>query len=302
MKTIALGDFTIRRFVESGETMPVPSAAFGGLGGERLKALRRHMDPRCGDPHSDTLYFSMHSFVLEVGGRRILIDTCNGNDKHRTGVMTPMHMLKTDYLGNLARLGLKPEDIDVVVCTHLHSDHVGWNTKLENGAWVPTFPNARYLMSDLDVQFYGSLPSDHPQYELTRQSFDDSVLPVLASGQAELVKGGYVVEHEIGRDVWLEGCAGHTPGTLAIHAESGGGHAIFSGDVFHHPVQIQDPTLNLGVDSDAETALAVRRRFIDTYANTDTILLAAHFPTPTAGTVVKDGGETIFRFRDAAGA
>src|ERR1035438_8009262 len=151
MKPITLGDFTIRKFVESTGNMGVPSAAFCGLGGERLKTLGAAMDPRCGELGSELFYLSMHSFVLEVGGRRILIDTCNGNGKHRTGVMASMHMLSTDYLGNLARLGLKPEDIDVVVCTHLHSDHVGWNTRLENGAWVPTFPNARYLMSDLDV-------------------------------------------------------------------------------------------------------------------------------------------------------
>ena len=298
MKPIALGDFTIRKFVESTGNMGVPAAAFCGLGGERLKTLSAAMDPRCGELGSELFYLSMHSFVLEVGGRRILIDTCNGNNKHRTGVMAGMNMLNHDYLGNLAGLGLKPEDIDVVVCTHLHSDHVGWNTRLENGAWVPTFPNARYLMSDLDVQFYGALQPDHPQYALTREPFDDSVLPVLASGQAELVRTGHVLEHEIGREVWLEGCPGHTPGTMVIHAEGAGGHAIFSGDVFHHPSQIQDPTLHLGVDTDPEAALAVRRHFVDTYADTGTILLAAHFPDPTSGRVVTDGPGHTFRFLD----
>jgi glyoxylase-like metal-dependent hydrolase (beta-lactamase superfamily II) len=181
MKPIALGDFTIRKFVESAGNMPVPAAAFDGLGGERFAALRTSMDPRCGDLDAENFFLSMHSFVLESGGRRILIDTCNGDGKHRTGVMAPMNMLKTDYIANLAGLGLKPEDIDVVVCTHLHSDHVGWNTKLENGVWVPTFPNARYLISDLDVQFYGALPKEHPQYALTREPFDDRLATACGS-------------------------------------------------------------------------------------------------------------------------
>jgi glyoxylase-like metal-dependent hydrolase (beta-lactamase superfamily II) len=203
-------------------------------------------------------------------------------------------MLKHDYLGNLAKLGLKTDDIDVVLCTHLHSDHVGWNTRLENGAWVPTFANARYLMSRTDVDFYGSIPLDSPQYTLTRESYDDSILPVLASGQAELVASG----HEVGAGLWLEQCPGHTPGTMVMHAERAGTHAIFTGDVFHHPVQIQDAELNLGVDADPVAALAVRKRFVETYADTGIILLAAHFPDPTAGCVVTDGRERTFRFLD----
>jgi glyoxylase-like metal-dependent hydrolase (beta-lactamase superfamily II) len=247
-------------------------------------------------------YISMHSFVLQTGRLNILIDTCNGNDKQRTGIMAGMHMLSHDYLGNLAKLGLKPEDIDVVLCTHLHSDHVGWNTRLENGQWVPTFPNARYLMSEIDVTFYGSLPPAHPQYALTREAYDDSILPVLNSGQAELIRTGHLVEREIGNGVWFEGCPGHTPGNMVIHAQCGGHadqHAIFTGDVFHHPAQIQDPTLHINVDADPVDGLAVRRHFIEAYGNTGTVLLAAHFPEPTAGCVVKDGAETAFRFLEA---
>jgi glyoxylase-like metal-dependent hydrolase (beta-lactamase superfamily II) len=305
MRPITLGDFTIRKFVESAGNMGVPAEIFAGLGGDRLKALWQAMDPRCGDPQSALFYMSMHSFVLQTGSQTILIDTCNGNDKKRTGVMAAMNMLSHDYLGNLAALGLKPETIDVVLCTHLHSDHVGWNTRLENGAWVPTFPNARYLMSEVDVAYYGSLPPDHPQYLLTRESYDDSVLPVLASGQAELIRTGHLVEHEIGNGVWVEGCPGHTPGNMAIHAQNDAAsphrHAIFTGDVFHHPVQIQDPTVHLGVDADPEAGLATRRRIIETYADTGAILLPAHFPAPTGGCVVTEAAGPTFRFLDSAG-
>jgi glyoxylase-like metal-dependent hydrolase (beta-lactamase superfamily II) len=302
MQPIKLGDFTIRKFVESVGNMPVPAAIFDGMTDERLQLLALRLDPRAGDVPAGMLYLSMHSFVLQTGQLNVLIDTCNGNDKRRSGIMAGMNMLSHDYLGNLARLGLKPEDIDVVMCTHLHSDHVGWNTKLVNGKWVPTFPNARYLMSELDVAYYGSLQPDHPQYALTRESYDDSVLPVLNSGQAELIGTGHLVEREIGNGVWVEGCPGHTPGNIVVHAQCSGRadqHVIFTGDVFHHPVQIQDPTLHMHVDADPVAGLSVRRHFVETYAGTDTILLAAHFPEPTAGRVEGDGAGTAFRFLEA---
>jgi glyoxylase-like metal-dependent hydrolase (beta-lactamase superfamily II) len=303
MQPIALGDFKIRKFVESTGNVTVPMHMFADMTEARFDALARSMDPRCGDMPARMVHISMHTFVLQTGTLNILIDTCNGNDKTRTGIMAGMHMLKHDYLGNLAALGLRPEDIDVVLCTHLHSDHVGWNTRLENGVWVPTFPNARYLMSEADVTYYGNLPPDHPQYILTRECYDDSVLPVLNSGQAELVRTGHVVEREIGNGVWMEGCPGHTPGTMVIHAQSShavqGAHAIFTGDVFHHPAQIQDPTLHINVDNDFDEALKARRHFIETYADTGTILLAAHFPEPTAGTVVRRDDGTVFKFLES---
>jgi glyoxylase-like metal-dependent hydrolase (beta-lactamase superfamily II) len=306
MQPIALGDFTIRKFVESTGNMEVSAQAFAGLTPERMAELSRAMDPRGGALAAGMVYFSMHTFVLQTGSLNILIDTCNGNDKTRSGIMAGMNMLNHDYVGNLAKLGLKPEDIDVVMCTHLHSDHVGWNTKLENGAWVPTFPKARYLMSELDVAYYGSLPRNHPQYTLTRECYEDSVLPVLNCGQAELVRTGHLVEREIGNGVWMEGFPGHTPGNMVIHAQCSGhghgqapGHAIFSGDVFHHPVQIQDPTLHINADDDLEAALGTRRHFIETFADTGTILLAAHFPEPTAGTIVRHDGGAVFKYLES---
>ena len=301
MLPIRLGDFTIRKFVESTGNVEVPAAMFAGMTDARFAELARALDPRAANGPANMVYISMHSFVLQTGRLNVLIDTCNGNDKKRSGIMAGMHMLSHDYLGNLAGLGLKPEDIDVVLCTHLHSDHVGWNTRLENGRWVPTFPNARYLMSEVDIAYYGSLPPDHPQYALTRESYDDSILPVLNSGQAELIRTGHLVEREIGNGIWFEGCPGHTPGNMVIHAQCGGRadqHAIFTGDVFHHPAQIQDPTLHINADADLEDALSVRRHFVESYADTETILLAAHFPAPTAGRVVRQGPGTVFRYLD----
>jgi glyoxylase-like metal-dependent hydrolase (beta-lactamase superfamily II) len=298
MQPIALGGLKIRKFVEGAGNIPVPAAMFQGVSPEALQGQVRALDPRARGSDADTLLMSMHSFVLQTDGRVILIDTCNGNDKRRSGPLAAMNMLKTDYLDQLGKLGLKPEDIDTVLCTHLHADHVGWNTRLENGEWVATFPNARYLMSRLDVEYCESMSPDHHRYGLVHDAYVDSVLPVLRSGQAELVETGHLVEHGIGTRVWLEGAPGHTPGTMLIHAEDSDGRAIFSGDVFHHPIQIQDPAIHIGVDSDMEAAFNERRRLADRCASSGAILLAAHFPAPTAGRVQQDGKGLRFQYLD----
>ena len=296
MQPIALGELKIRKFVEGAGNIPVPTAMFQGVTPDVLQGLRHALDPQAQVAGTDNLLMSMHSFVLQVDGRTILIDTCNGNDKHRSGPLAGMNMLKTDYLDQLGSLGLKPGDIDTVLCTHLHADHVGWNTRLENGKWVPTFPNARYLMSRLDVEYCEGMSPDHPRYGLTHEAYQDSVVPVLRSGQAELVETGHLVEHGIGTRVWLEGAPGHTPGTMLVHAQDGKGRAIFSGDVFHHPIQIHDPAVHIGVDDDMEAALKERRRLADRCASSGAILLAAHFPAPTAGRVVADGKGHRFQY------
>jgi glyoxylase-like metal-dependent hydrolase (beta-lactamase superfamily II) len=296
MQPIALGGFRIRKFVEGAGNVAVPAAMFQGVSPEVLNGQMLALDPRARGSDAGTLLMSMHSFVLQAEGRTILIDTCNGNDKRRSGSLAAMNMLKTDYLDQLGALGLKPEDVDTVLCTHLHADHVGWNTRLENGNWVPTFSNARYLMSRLDVEYCEGMSPDHHRYDLTREAYMDSVLPVLRSGQAELVETDHLVEHGIGTRVWLEGAPGHTPGSMLVHAQDGDSRAIFSGDVFHHPIQVHNPAIHIGVDDDMGAALKERRRLADHCASSGAILLAAHFPTPTAGRVVQDGPGHRFQY------
>ena len=286
----------MRKFAESAADIPIPIATFVGLTPERFASLQADLDPRCFVPETLMLPFSMHTFVIETGSKVILVDTCNGNDKHRTGVMSGSHLLNNNYLEKLAALGLRPEDVDLVLCTHLHSDHVGWNTRLDNGRWVPTFPKARYLMSRAEVDSYAALAPEHPQAQLVLEAFNDSVLPVIAAGQADLIEHGHIVEREIEDRVWIEGAPGHTPGSVMLHTKCGGAHGLFTGDVFHHPIQIQDPSLHLGVDDDLEKALAVRKRLVDKYADSPTRLFAAHFPDPTAGCIVTGKQGLRFRF------
>lgn len=294
MKTKQIGDILVHRVVEF-ENLPLAaSSIFMDCRPDMLARGREWLDTRFIAPDSDNIFLSFHSFVIQSGGRNILVDTCHGNHKARDGAMAYYNNLETDYLGNLARYGLKPEDIDVVLCTHLHFDHVGWNTKLENGRWVPTFPNARYLMSKVDFDHFGAATADsHDAMHLP--SYQDSVLPVVAAGQVDFVAMDRTGDHDLGPNLWLEAAPGHTLGSVVLHARNESGGALFSGDVWHHPLQFAEPSLSIFVEQDVAMGAATRRRLIEGCVDTNTLLMAAHFPSPTAGRVVSHGDG--FRFQ-----
>ncbi len=295
MKARQIGATEIRRVAEFASVPVEPSRLFPGATAEIVARGRQVLDERFIDRDRDSLTMSIHSFVLRTHGRNILIDACNGNGKER-GAHHYAHRLDTDWLGNLAREGLAPEDIDLVLCTHLHNDHVGWNTRLRDGQWVPTFPKAKYLMSRLDFDFVGSLPPDRPEAELCLASYQDSVLPVVAAGQAELIETNHVVARELDHGIWMEPAPGHTPGTMLIHAESAGRRALFCGDVIHHPIQIVEPALHIDGEFDTPRATASRRRMLEACADRDIMLFPAHFPDPVAARVIGRGGTLAFDF------
>jgi len=245
-------------------------------------------------PEGDNLIVAFHSYVIQCGGRNILVDSCNGNDKQRAPLDYATG-LRTDYLDGLTRLGLTPEDIDVVLCTHLHFDHVGWNTRLADGRWVPTFPNARYVMAKADVDFFAALKPEGIN-AVHSAAYYDSVLPVIEAGQADLIETAGTIACELGRGLHLEGACGHTPGSVMLHVQGGGRRALLSGDVVHHPVQLADPTLRIHDEYDRVLSEAVRRRMIENLADVDTLLLAAHFPTPTVGRIVSRKGAAVFQY------
>lgn len=254
------------------------------------------MDPCCIDKVSRKLKLSFHSFVIRTPTRNILVDTCNGNHKERPS-MPEWHRLNTNYLENLARLGLRPEDIDLVLCTHLHADHVGWNTRLENGRWIPTFPRARYLMGRQEFEHYHRLHGENPAAPINRGSFADSVLPVVEAGRAVFVDAGDQVVTELGTNVRLESAPGHTPGNLLVHVCHGHEHAIMSGDVIHHPIQCARPQLSNAADFNGSAALQTRLNLLESCADNSKILLTGHFAGTTAGHVVSHGSAFRFRFR-----
>jgi glyoxylase-like metal-dependent hydrolase (beta-lactamase superfamily II) len=287
-----IGDLRIRKVFELDGYLPMP-ALFPDLAPADLQRLRRWYwsEELSEDPQAAAIKLSFHSFILQVGGKNILIDTCNGNHKKRPFWST-VDQLNTAYMDNFRATGVTPEDIDFVLCTHLHFDHVGWNTRLENGRWVPTFPNARYLFSRLDYEHY----SQHTDDPAHGPSYLDSLLPVVEHGLAELVETDRIVEHDVGNGVWLQGAPGHTPGNCAIHAQRGGPEAIFTGDVFHHPVQLVRPDMPMSADADPAMGSRTRTAILARHANTNAIFFSAHFSGTSAGHIVRDGSEFRFDF------
>ena len=292
MRDLTLGRLNVSRVHEDDAVIPL-SMALPSITAQDLARLKRwYWDADlAGDPSQASMRISVHSFVLRVDGRNILIDTCCGNDKQRS--LPPVSMRHWPYIENLALAGLQPDDIDLVMCTHLHFDHVGWNTRLKDGSWVPTFPKARYLFGRRDLEFFSK-----QRHEAThREAFDDSVAPILDAGLADLVDPESLIHREIGDGIWLEDVGGHSPGNLCVIAECGGERAIFSGDCFHHPVQVVRPDAAFFADEDPARASATRRRLLEQYANADAIFFPAHFTGVTAGRVERDSaGQLLFRF------
>jgi glyoxylase-like metal-dependent hydrolase (beta-lactamase superfamily II) len=222
---------------------------------------------------------AIQALAVQTPDRRIIVDTCVGNDKHRPE-RPAWNMLQTSFINDLADAGFPPEGVDTVMCTHLHVDHVGWNTRLQDGRWVPTFPNARYLMAERELEHWRSDPADMPQ-----QILADSVRPVFEAGLVDLVP----TDHRICDEISLVPTPGHTPGHVSVLIRSAGEQALITGDFVHHPCQIARPDWSSAVDTDAGMAAATRRRIFEQYADTPTLIIGTHFATPTAGRLVRDG-------------
>jgi len=298
MKPIDLGAVTLETVSEVERIAIDVGWMFPEAPPDWVELNRDWLDARLVEPASGKIVIAMQSYVVRTRRHNILVDTCIGNHKERPSLAW-MHRLDTAYLENLNRIGLRPEDIDTVLCTHLHADHVGWNTRLVDGRWVPTFPKARYVMGRSEFDAFEALhrkaPADQP---VARGAFADSVLPVVASGQADFVDAAHVVERELGFGVWLESMPGHTPGHVGVHVRGPRGHALLTGDAIHHPVQFTAPEVAMAADADRAAAAATRRRIAETYADGDTIILASHFPLPTAGRVVRHRDHFRFRWLD----
>jgi glyoxylase-like metal-dependent hydrolase (beta-lactamase superfamily II) len=185
----------------------------------------------------------------------------------------------------------------------LHPDHVGWNTRLVDGSWVPTFPKAKYLIGqlefdDMSAWYESGARTVAPDHDLA-SSFEDSVLPIVSSGQAVFVPLGHEVERELDHGIWLESTPGHTRGHQAVHIRGRRGHAVATGDAFHHMLQLNHPELPQGADVDVVQSTRTRRRLFAAFADTDTIVLPGHLPAPAAGRIVERGDRLEFAFLDA---
>src|SRR5690348_15173661 len=226
------------------------------------------------------LKMSIHALVVQTPSRRLIVDTCLGNDKENRRIPT-WNKLQTNFLADLAAAGYARETIDTVVCTHLHVDHVGWNTMLIDGSWVPTFPNARYLMGRAE---YAHWTGQREREDMTAV-FADSVTPVWDAGLLDLVE----TNHRICDEVSLVPTLGHTPGHVRVRIASQGGEALITGDFMHHPCQIACPEWSSTADSDPIEARLTRERMLTQLAETPILVIGTHFAGRTAGHVVRDG-------------
>ena len=291
MKPIQIGEILIERVIDQvGAPLPFgfvyPNADWDVCGDHADWLAPDHIDLS-----NQMVLMNYHSYVVRTGRSTILIEACIGNDKDRA-TSAAFHMQNSQYIERLAEIGLRPEDIDVVMCSHLHPDHTGWNTKLVDGSWVPTFPNARYVFGKEEYDYWETRWQDTPENPFFAPAFLDSVLPVIDSGQAEFVAS----DHELERGVWLEPGFGHSPGHIMINVDSNGQDAVFSGDIIHHPVQLADPSIVPFFDQDAEMAMATRMRLLDRVTDTKTVVLPAHFCGTSAGHVVSHGDAYRYQF------
>jgi len=287
MKQRTLGEATIARLLELNTPDFEPLGFFPDTKPEDWTEHLGWMKPKAMDPVSGNLYFPMQSYVVRTAHHTILIDGCVGNDKQRPH--RPRWHMKSDtaYLDALAAQGLQPEDIDYVMCTHMHVDHVGWNTRLLDGRWIPTFPNAQYVFSKKEYEYWFA---EHRKEAL--HHFGDSVLPIVEAKRAVMVRS----DHALDDEVWLEPTPGHTPDHFAVRLASAGANAVFSGDLMHSPVQCRHPEWRARPDYDAQQARDTRRAFMERYVETDVLVCTAHFPLPSAGHFVRRSDVFDFKY------
>ena len=268
-----LGDISVTRIEESiGLSSCGPEEFFSTFDAAIFRQHLGWMIPLHYDPTTNRLVSSIHSWLIRTPRHTILLDTCSGNHKNRPW-NERFHQLNTPYIERLAEVGVSPEDIDIVLCTHLHSDHCGWNTQLRNGKWVPTFPNAKYLFSRLEHERWKPQPgSNSGRVEL----YNDSVLPVIESKQAVLLDG----IHEIDDTLKVEPAAGHTIGHVLLTAGSGDNRGIFCGDVIHHAIQVYEPSWNTKYCEDQAEAAATRLKLLERCAEERALLFPTHFAQP----------------------
>jgi glyoxylase-like metal-dependent hydrolase (beta-lactamase superfamily II) len=224
----------------------------------------------------------VQAFLIELGDTRVLVDTGVGNGKSRPG-LAAWSGLDTDFLPRLAAHGVQPGDVDVVVSTHLHFDHVGWNTTALHDTWTPTFTRARHIVSETEFGYWATRPERETADD--RAGFEDSVRPVLDAGLVDLVTD----DHKVHDGIRLVPTPGHTPGHVSVSVESAGRHAIISGDAIHHPCQIAHPEWNVHADFDPELARRTRVELLGRCADSGTLLIGSHFPSPTAVLIARNG-------------
>lgn len=278
-----IGNIHIDRIKELETPFMTPAAMFPDTPPEAFAPHRHWLEPWALCPHSGKLIIAVQTYIIRTPQHLILVDTCIGCDK--TNKYFPEWHQRSDrhWWHALQAKGIDPAQVDYVFCTHLHGDHCGWNTQLVDGRWVPSFPNARYLISETELQHAAA--GNSPAWQ-------ESVLPLIEAGLVQAVRSDFQLDDQ----VWLEPTPGHTPGHVAVHLRSGTQRAVLCGDLIHSPVQCHHPDWRYWIDHDAVQAVATRQRFLEEQCEAQRLVLPAHFPGVSAGHVQRAGSAYAFRF------
>lgn len=273
MENRRLGEISIERIVEWEAPVFRPLDFFIEARTESLDPLRSWLEPEALDPVSGKMILPVQSYLVRTRHHTILIDTCVGCRKTNDEVIEWRDLRDERWLHRLAAAGAAPQDIDYVFCTHLHLDHCGWNTRLLDGRWTPTFPHANYILAATE---YAACEAEGGPV------FEENLLPVMEAGLVQLVDGDFALDDE----VWLTPSPGHTPGHVCVNLASRGRSAVMCGDLMHSPIQLARTGWSPHFDFDGTLSATTRKQFLDQHCETETLVLTAHFPSPSVGHVV----------------
>ena len=281
MTKLSLGDIRIDRVVEAVQPYETLSEFFPGSSQEQIDSCKAWLEPWALCPNTGKFILVVQSYLVRTRHHTILIDTCVGCGKSVPWFSDWNKRTDRSWLKRLAECGVSTDEIDYVLCTHLHGDHVGWNTQLQNGRWVPTFPNARYVMSREDFEL---------AEELDEVCYNENLLPVVETGQALIVDSN----HALDDNVWLESTPGHTAGHVAVGMASRGREAVMCGDIMHCPIQCSYPEWHSTSDDDPALAAKTRRKFLEDNCENNRLVMTAHFPEPSIGRFAR--ADSAFKF------
>lgn len=285
MSWFRIGAIEIARIVELEEPFLRPEQMFPAATPEAIAPHLPWLQPHGMCAETGKLILPVQSFIVRTRHHVALVDTCLGCHKSPAGFKRWANRTDETWLQRLAALGITPELVDFVFCTHLHLDHSGWHTRRIDGRWQPTFPRARYLFSREEYAYAEQRPDP---------VFAENVLPVMEAGLGELVASDYVIDETLR----LESTPGHTPGHVAVHIGTAGQDAVVTGDLIHSPLQCAYPEWNFAYDEIPALAAQTRRRFLERHADTATVILASHFPSPSVGHFETAGNAFRYRYRD----
>lgn len=298
MHKFCVASATVTQLTELDVWPIAPRLWYPDISDSQLDVAQQLFAPSAITDDAGTMLFAIHNYVIEIDGIVIVIDTCSGNHKNRP-YFADLHMLDTDYLNRLSRAGFDPAEVDIVINTHLHLDHCGWNTSLVEGVWLPTFPNATYLFHSAELEYLRTQWKSAPLGQWRSDAgwvYQDSVLPILESGAHRAVSAGDVIHSSGATQIRAIGAPGHTPGHLAVEIVGPGAGLLIVGDALHHPVQALYPDLVFFADHNPRQAIDTRRSILERSANEGLGIVTAHFPAHGPLYVGRDGGS--FRWQN----